>query len=81
MGAVAVVLRTLVGTILSGGVENQDVHNILQVSLYHRSVQATAFVRPLDAAQVPVGPVDVIAILGQAKRMRKIVSHYLSLQT
>lgn len=81
MGAVAVVFRTLVGAILSGGVENQDVHDILQVPLHHRSVQSTAFVRSLNAAQVPVGPVDVVAILGQAKRMRKIIGHYLPLQT
>lgn len=79
VGTVAVVLGTVIGTVLARGVEDQDVHNVLQVSLDHGAVQPRALVGPLDAAQVPVCPVDVVPVLGQTERMREVVSHYLPL--
>lgn len=81
VGTVAVVLGAVVGTVLAGGVEDQDVHDVLQVSLDHGTVEAAALVCPLDAAQVPVCPVDIIPVLGQTKRVWEVISHYLPLQT
>lgn len=81
VGAQAVVLRALVGAVLPRGVEHPDVHAVLQVMLHHCAVQAAALVGALDAAQVPVRPVDVFAVLRQAKGMGQIISHYLPILT
>lgn len=81
MGAEAVVLRALVGAVLPRGVEHPDVHAVLQVVLHHRAVQAAALVRPLDAAQVPVRPVDVVAVLRQAEGMGQVIGHDLPVLT
>lgn len=81
VGAQAVVLRALVGTVLPRRVEHADVHAVIQVVLHHRAVQAAALVGALDAAQGPVRPVDVVAVLRQAEGMGQVVRHYLPVLT
>ncbi len=66
---------------LSGRVKHQDVHDVVQVSLYDGAVLPAGLVGPLDAALAPVGPVDVVLVLRESERMRQIVSDHLALQT
>lgn len=76
--AVSIVLHTLVGAVLPGGVEYQNVHNKVQATLDQCTILAIDFVCPFYAVQVPVCPVDVVTVLGKSKRMRKIISNDLS---
>lgn len=71
---------TLVPARLPGGVENQDVHNVIQVPLDDGSVLATGLVGSFDAAPAPVCPVNVILVLGQAKGVRQIISYDLTVK-
>lgn len=61
--------------------EYQDVHDKVQVTLDEGAVPATGLVGPFNAMQVPVSPVDVIAILSQAKGVRQIVGYHHALLT
>jgi len=47
---------------------------------HHCAVEPGALVCALDAAQVEVGPVDVVAVLGQAEGVREVVHHDLPLE-
>lgn len=80
VGAVPIAGGTLVPACLPGGVEHQDVHNVVQVALDDGSVLAAGFVGALDAAPAPVCPVNVILVLGQAKGVRQIVCYDLTVK-
>lgn len=77
----AIAVHAVVEAILTGGVEHQDVHDEVQVTLDEGAVPPAGLVRPFNAMQVPVSPVDVIAILSQAKRVGQIVSYHHALLT
>lgn len=78
--AVAIAGGTLVPACLPGGVEDQDVHHVIQVALDDGPVLPTGLVGSLDAAPAPVCPVNVILVLGQAKGVRQIISYGLTVQ-
>lgn len=61
--------------------EDQDIHNVIQVSLNDSSVLAAGFVGSLNAAPAPVCPIDVILVLSQAKRVRQVISNNLTVKT
>lgn len=71
----------VVEAVLAGGVEHQDVHHEVQVALDQGAVPAAGLVGPLDAVQVPICPVDVIAVLGQAEGVREIIRNHDPLLT
>lgn len=78
--AVTIAGGTLVPACLPGGVEDQDVHNVIQVPLNDGSVLAAGLVGSFDAAPAPVCPVNVILVLGQAKGVRQIISYDLTVK-
>ena len=47
---------------------------------HHRAVDAGALVRPLDAAQVKVGPVDEILVLSQTEGVGQLLNDDLPLE-
>lgn len=71
---------TLIPACLPGGVEDQDVHDIIQVALDDGSVLPAGLVGSFDAAPAPVCPVNVILVLGQAKGVRQIISYGLTVK-
>lgn len=71
---------TLIPACLPGGMEDQDVHNIIQVPLDDGSVLATGLVGSFDAAPAPVCPVNVILVLSQAKGVRQVISYNLTVK-
>lgn len=77
----AVAVHAVVQAILTGGVEHQDVHDEVQVTLDEGAVPPAGLVGPFNAMQVPVSPVDVIAILSQAKGVGQIVGYHHALLT
>lgn len=77
----AIAVHAVVEAILTGGVEHQDVHDEVQVTLDEGTVPPAGLVGPFNAMQVPVGPVDVIAILSQAKGVGQIISYHHALLT
>lgn len=77
----AIAVHAVVEAILTGGVEHQDVHDKVQVTLDEGAVPPAGLVSPFNAMQVPVSPVDVITILGQAKGVRQIVGYHHALLT
>lgn len=77
----AIAVHTVVEAILTGGVEHQDIHDKVQVTLDEGAVPPAGLVGPFNAMQVPVSPVDVIAILSQAKGVRQIVGYHHALLT
>lgn len=77
----AIAVHAVVEAILTGGVEHQDVHDEVQVTLDEGAVPPAGLVSPFNAMQVPVSPVDVITILGQAKGVRQIVGYHHALLT
>lgn len=78
--AVPIAGGTLIPACLPGGVEDQDVHNVIQVALDDGSVLATGLVGSFDAAPAPVCPINVILVLGQAKGVRQIISYDLTVK-
>lgn len=81
VGAVSVGGGAGVPASLSGRVKHQDVHDVVQVALDDGAVLTAGLVGPLDAALAPVSPVDVVLVLGEAERVREVVSYHLTLQT
>ena len=81
VGAVSVGGGAGVPAALSGRVEHQDVHDVVQVALDDGAVLATGLVGSLDAALAPVRPVDVVLVLGEAKRVREVISDHLTFLT
>lgn len=79
VGALPVAVRTLIRAVLPGRVEDQDVHDEVQLTLHQCAVQPAALVRTFDATQRPVCPVDEVAVLRQAERVRKVVRDDLPL--
>lgn len=77
----AIVVHAVIEAILTGGVEHQDVHDEVQVTLDEGAVPPAGLVSPFNAMQVPVSPVDVIAVLSQAKGVRQIVGYHHTLLT
>lgn len=61
--------------------EHQDVHDVVQVALDNGAVLTAGLVGSLDAALAPVGPVDVVLVLGEAKRVREVVSYHFAVLT
>ena len=78
--AVTVARGTLVPACLPGGMEDQDVHNVIQMPLDDSSVLATGLVGSFNATPAPVCPVNVILILSQAKWMRQVISYNLTVE-
>lgn len=76
LATLPVVVHAVVEAVLAGGVEHQDVHDEVQVALDEGAVAAIGLVGPLDAVQVPIGPVDVIAVLRQAEGVREVVGDH-----
>lgn len=76
LATLPVVVHAVVEAVLAGGVEHQDVHDEVQVALDEGAVAAVGLVGPLDAVQVPIGPVDVIAVLRQAEGVREVVGDH-----
>lgn len=74
--ALPVAVHAVVEAVLAGGVEHQQVHHEVQVALHEGAVPAAGLVRPLDAVQVPVRPVDVVAVLSQAEGVREVVGDH-----
>lgn len=81
LAALPVAARAVVEAVLAGGVEHQDVHHEVQVALDQGAVPAAGLVGPLDAVQVPICPVDVIAVLGQAEGVREVIRNHDPLLT
>lgn len=81
LATLPVVVHAVVEAVLAGGVEHQDVHHEVQVALDEGAVPAAGLVGPLDAVQVPVCPVDVITVLGQAEGVREIICDHDPLLT
>lgn len=61
--------------------EHQDVHDVVQVALDYGAVLTAGLVGAADAALAPVGPVDVVLVLGEAERVREVVGYHLSVLT
>lgn len=80
MRAMAIARGTLVPACLPGGMEDQDVHNIIQMPLDDSSVLATRLVGSFNAAPAPVCPVNVILILSQAEWVRQVISYNLTVK-
>lgn len=81
VGAVSVGGGAGVPASLSGRVEHQDVHDVVQVALDDGAVLTTRLVGSLDTALAPVGPVNVVLVLGEAERVRKVVGYHLTALT
>lgn len=81
VGAVSVGGGAGVPAALSGRVEHQDVHDVVQVALDDGAVLTAGLVGPLDAALAPVGPVDVVLVLGEAEGVREVVGYHLAVLT
>lgn len=58
--------------------KHQDVHHIVQVALDDGAVLPTGLVGSLDAALAPVGPINVVLVLGQAKGVRQVIRYHLA---
>lgn len=71
-----VAVHAVIEAILAGGVKHQEVHHEVQVALDEGAVPATGLVSPLDAVEVPVRPVDVVAVLSQAKGVREVIGNH-----
>lgn len=78
VGAVTVGGGAGVPASLSGRVKHQYVHDVVQVALDDCAVLTACLVGSLDAALAPVGPVDVVLVLGEAKRVREVVGYHLT---
>lgn len=81
VGAVTVGGGAGVPAALSGRVEHQDVHDVVQVALDDGTVLPARLVGTLDAALAPVGPVDVVLVLGEAEGVREVVGDHLAVLT
>lgn len=81
VGAVSVGGGAGVPAALSGRVKHQDVHDVVQVALDDGAVLTAGLVGSLDAALAPVGPVDVVLVLGEAEGVREVVSYHLAVLT
>ena len=81
LATLPIVVHAVVEAVLAGGVEHQDVHHEVQVALDEGAVPAAGLVGPLDAVQVPVCPVDVIAVLGQTEGVREVIRNHDPLLT
>lgn len=77
----AIAVHAVIEAVLTGGVEHQDVHDEVQVALDEGAVLPAGLVSPLDTMQVPVSPIDVIAVLCQAKGVGQIISYHHALLT
>lgn len=77
----AIAVHAVVEAVLTGGVEHQDVHDKVQVALDEGAVLPAGLVCPFDTVQVPVSPVDVIAVLSQAKGVGQIICYHHSILT
>lgn len=77
----AIAVHTVIEAILTGGVEHQDVHDEVQVALNEGAVLSAGLVSPLNTMQVPVSPVDVIAVLCQAKGVGQVIGYHHALLT
>lgn len=58
--------------------KHQDVHHVVQVALDEGSVLPAGLVGSLDAALAPVGPVNVVLVLGQTEGVRQVVGYHLA---
>lgn len=65
---------------LPGGMEDQDVHHIVQMPLDDGSVLAAGLVGSFNATPAPISPVNVILILSQAKWVRQVISYNLTVK-
>lgn len=81
MRTVTVSRSARVPAALPGRMKHQDVHDVIQVTLYDGTVLPAGLVGPFNAALAPVGPVDVVLILREPKGMWQIICYHLSLQT
>lgn len=81
VGAVPVGGGAGVPAALSGRVKHQDVHDVVQVALDDGAVLPAGLVGSLNAALAPVGPVDVVLVLGKAEGVREVVSYHLTVLT
>lgn len=81
VGAVSVGGGAGVPAPLSGRVKHQDVHDVVQVALDDGAVLTAGLVGSFDAALAPVGPVDVVLVLGEAEGMREVVGYHLPVLT
>ena len=68
-------------TSLSGGVDDDDAHDVVEVTLDACRVLAVSFVGPLDGVGGPVGPVDVVLVLRQAERVLQVLTDHLQVTT
>lgn len=66
---------------LARRVKDQDVHDVVQVALDDGAVLPAGLVGPLDAALAPVGPVDVVLVLGEAEGVWQVVCNHLTVLT
>lgn len=81
VGAVSVGGGAGVPAGLSGGVEDQDVHHVVQVALDQGPVLTARLVGPLDAAVAPVRPVDVVLVLGESEGVGEVIGDHLAFLT
>lgn len=81
VGAVSVGGGAGVPAALSGRVEHQDVHDVVQVALDDGAILTAGLVCSLDAALAPVGPVDVVLVLGKAEGVREVIGDHLAVLT
>lgn len=81
VGAVSVGGGAGVPASLPGRVEHQDVHDVVQVALDDGAVLTTSLVGSLNAALAPVSPVDVVLVLGETERVRKVVGYHFTILT
>lgn len=79
--AVTIARGTFIPACLPGGMEDQDIHNVIQMPLDDSPVLATGLVGSFNATPAPVCPVNVILILSQAKWVRQVISYNLTVKS
>ena len=68
-------------TSLSGGVDDDDAHDVVEITLDACCVLTVSLVRSLDGVGGPVGPVDVVLVLRQAERVLQVLTDHLQVTT
>lgn len=81
VGAVTVGGGTRIPASLSGRVKHQDVHDVVQVALDDGAVLSTCLIGSLNATLAPVGPVDVVLVLGEPKGVGEVIGYDLTVLT
>ena len=51
-----------------------NVHDVVEIALHHGSVQARELVRAFDLHRLPVGPIEVVLVLGESERVLYVLA-------